>query len=256
MDEKIDGFINQFQVNIANTKKEKETLRRLRHEIFIEELEYQLKADEKRKLEHDHFDDAAIHCFITHKRTGLIAGCMRLVLPFGEGTLAPALPLEDFCSPLFKHPTYYPQHFPHEKVCEVSRFAIPRIFRNKSRQSNCEGQQIEFHKAEVALFPMIMIGLFLATFALVGLTGRPHVFALMQPNLPRALSFSGFHFTRITDIFEYFGTRGAYYINHQRASNEFKRELAPLYRHIKHQIRDSLPDEYRPASHRSHEALL
>jgi hypothetical protein len=87
---------------------------------------------------------------------------------------------------------------------------------------------------------MIMIGLFLTTFALVGLTERPHVFAMMQPNLPRALSFSGFHFTRITEIFEHFGTRGGFYINHERAKHEFKKELTPFYLEIKRQLRRQL----------------
>ncbi|QJQ96297.1 MULTISPECIES: hypothetical protein [Halomonadaceae] len=46
----------------------------------------------------------------------------------------------------------------------------------------------------MADFSLIVIGLFLATYALVGLTERRHVFTMMEPVLPRLLGKSGFHF--------------------------------------------------------------
>ncbi|WP_304524999.1 PEP-CTERM/exosortase system-associated acyltransferase [Halomonas sp. I5-271120] len=237
-------FDKYFQVNIASTQKEEENLRRLRHEIFIEELEYKLNADKDKQFEYDRFDNSSIHCFITHKRTGMIAGCMRLVKPVKGDSDNLSLPLEDVCTPLFNHPNSHPRNFPNNEVCEVSRFAIPKIFRKNKNQETESSKNFKFQDEESELFPIIMISLFLATFALVGLTGRPHVFALMQPNLPRALSFSGFYFTRVTDIFEYFGTRGAFYINYESAKNEFKKELNPLYLHIRNQIKEKLPAEH------------
>tara|TARA_B100000700_G_scaffold231699_1_gene256453 strand:+ start:33447 stop:34247 length:801 start_codon:yes stop_codon:yes gene_type:complete len=240
MEEKIDAFLEQFQFNIATTPEEKNTLRRLRHQVFVEELDYQLSADKERGLEFDQYEDASIHCFITHKRTGLIAGCMRLVSPMSLGRKKPTLPLEGICTPLFHHPSLGPANFPPEETCEVSRFAVPSSFRHRKHQFTGHGDYLDFRDEERQLFPMIMIGLFLTTFALVGLTERPHVFAMMQPNLPRALSFSGFHFTRITEIFEHFGTRGGFYINHERAKHEFKKELTPFYLEIKRQLRRQL----------------
>ncbi|WP_458527000.1 PEP-CTERM/exosortase system-associated acyltransferase [Onishia taeanensis] len=241
MEDKIASFIKTFEFSIATTQQEKETLRRLRHQVFVEELDYQLSADTERKLEYDQFEDSSIHCFITHKRTGLIAGCMRLVTPMRIGEERPSLPLEGVCTPLFNHASYAPSRFQNAEICEVSRFAVPSTFRHKRRHDRVNGNGFDFQLEEKELFPMIMIGLFLTTFALVGLTERPHVFAMMQPNLPRALSFSGFHFTKITDTFEHFGTRGAFYINHERATHEFKKELTPLYVEIKRQLRNQLP---------------
>lgn len=69
------------------------------------------------------------------------------------------------------------------------------------------------------LFPLLATSLFITGYVLGRQLGKNQVFAMMEPSLPRLLSLTGFHFTKVGETIDFHGRRSAYYINKQQAEN-------------------------------------
>ncbi|MFY0989731.1 PEP-CTERM/exosortase system-associated acyltransferase [Halomonas sp. C05BenzN] len=240
----LERFSREFSFRLAVEENEREKVFSLRHEVFLKELHYNMEEDSSHHLELDEYDDASIHCLIKHKRTNLPAGCLRLVIPSkSKADSHHLLPVEVHGGDSLDHKTFRPSHLPRERICEVSRLAISRDFRGKTTSESTEtatDNMMLFKEKEKQTFPLIVIGLFLCTYALVGLTGRHHVFAMMEPRLPRLLALSGFHFTKVGKTIDFHGKRNAFYIDHSKAEKEIHEELIPLYLHIQNELTPQL----------------
>lgn len=234
------SFTKHFSFKVARTKEEKERVFKLRHEVYCQEIGYEPIEGKSANIELDSHDSHSIHCLIEHKGSGLAAGCLRLVLPNPEATSEKKrLPLQEYGGTSLTHPTLNPAMLPESQVCEISRFAIARPFRHKAIKNETLTQEKisnMFSEEERKTFPAIIIALFLSTYALVGLSKKRHVFAMMEPRLPRLLSMSGFHFQGIGEPIEIHGRRSAFYIDHRKAEKEMHEHLAPLYLYIKKEL--------------------
>lgn len=242
--ETLAKFERDYEFIVAKGEAQKQQVYALRHEVFLQEFHYEMQEDASHHFEQDDYDQSAIHCLIRHRASGLSAGCMRLVIP-AEDAQSPlhSLPVEIQGAAYFDHPDIDPRRFPRHRVCEVSRLAIARPFRSsagKEAPLPLQANEYRFSQQETLTFPLLAIGLFLITYSLVGLTGRRHVFAMMEPRLPRLLALSGFHFTKVSQPIEFHGTRHAYYIDHQKAEQEMHADLLPLYRDIKRTLASQL----------------
>ncbi|MFG6177906.1 PEP-CTERM/exosortase system-associated acyltransferase [Halomonas sp. THAF12] len=229
-------FREEFMFRLAGDAETQRRIFRLRYDIYCEELGYEAPADPKHHLEFDAYDERAILCLIEHRKSGLAAGCMRLVLPdtTPDGRSC-RLPLQEHGDDSLTHPNLHPARLCLDHVCEISRLAISPLFRKHSTIDEIDSivrHQQPFSATDRETFPLIVIGLFLATYALLGLSNRPHAFAMMEPRLPRLLRMSGFHFTRVGETIEFHGKRNAFYIDQRRVEEEMSRDLMPLYRHI------------------------
>ncbi|WP_160174900.1 PEP-CTERM/exosortase system-associated acyltransferase [Halomonas salina] len=253
--EALARFKRDYEFIVAKNEAQKQQVYALRHEVFLQEFHYDMREDESHHFEQDEHDQSAIHCLIRHRASGLSAGCMRLVIP-KEDTRSRlhSLPVEIQGDAYFDHPNIAPGSYPRHLVCEVSRLAIAKPFRNSSGKEEplpLKANEYRFSQQETQTFPLLAIGLFLTTYSMVGLTERRHVFAMMEPRLPRLLALSGFNFTRISQPIEYHGTRHAYYIDHQKAEQEMHDDLMPLYRDIKRtlasQLEKALPRQATPS---------
>jgi len=237
----LERFRTDFQFKLATSNDEKRRVYQLRHKVYCEELHYEEPTDAKAKLEFDEYDNHSLHCLIEHRRSGQVAGCMRLVLP-DENDLSSdrRLPLQSYAGQSLTHDTLHPAHFDRDEICEISRLAIAAPFRRKSLKAELEDSVDNdihnFTADERKTFPVIVVGLFLATYALVGLSNRRHVFAMMEPRLPRLLSMSGFHFTQVGNSIDFHGKRSAFYIDQHQAEKEIHLDLIPLYRHIQSEL--------------------
>jgi N-acyl amino acid synthase of PEP-CTERM/exosortase system len=237
----LERFRTDFQFKLATSNNDKRRVFQLRHKVYCEELGYEEPADPDAKLEFDEYDSHSLHCLIEHRRSGQAAGCMRLVLPDdNEPSCEKRLPLQSYAGQSLTHETLHPARLDRDEICEISRLAIATPFRRKSLKAELEDSVDndihQFTADEKKTFPVIVVGLFLATYALVGLTHRRHVFAMMEPRLPRLLAMSGFHFTQVGDSIDFHGKRSAFYIDQHRAEKEIHAELIPLYRHIQNEL--------------------
>lgn len=238
-----EAFLDRYLLKVATTPEEKERVYRLRYNVYCQEIGYQPESFCQKSLELDTHDRHSIHCYLEHRSSGLAAGCLRLVLPDPDTSDSEGLlPLQEYGGSSLNHPRIQPSLLPKHEICEISRFAIARVFRNKA--INNETLQKESHHLfsdeDRKTFPWIIISLFLATYSLVGLTGRRHVFAMMESRLPRLLAMSGFNFQKVGEPIEMYGQRSAHYIDHSRAEKEIHENLIPFYLGIKHELADQV----------------
>jgi len=242
--ELFESFLKDFTFNVAVSDEEKNRIYRLRHEVYCQEIGYHPPGMERKNIEIDSHDSHSIHCLIEHQRSGLAAGCLRLVLPAPMAAgKHHRLPLQEYDERSLTHETLHPAKLPYDSICEISRFAIARAFRHKPIKHetlDMKKNSYVFTPEERKTFPLIIVALFLATYALVGLMGKRHVFAMMEPRLPRLLSMSGFHFTKVGERIEMHGSRNAFYIDHRKAEKEMHEDLMPLYLYIRAQLAPQL----------------
>ena len=244
LSELFTSFKDNFTFKIAISEAEKLRTYKLRHEVYCQEIGYHPPIASSGNTEVDTHDAHSIHCLIVHRRSALAAGCLRLVLPapLSKGK-DKRLPLQDFGEQNLPHDFLHPAKLPYDSICEISRFAIARPFRHKAIKHetlNRDRSDFQFTPEEKKTFSLIVIALFLATYALVGLTKKRHVFAMMEPRLPRLLSMSGFKFTKVGKPIEMHGTRNAFYIDHAKAEQEMHEDLMPFYLHIRRKLEPQL----------------
>ncbi|QEA37742.1 PEP-CTERM/exosortase system-associated acyltransferase [Pistricoccus aurantiacus] len=237
------SFSRNFKFKLAISQEDKNRVYGLRYKVFCQELKGDMPQDRIRGLEYDHYDLRSILCFIEHARTGIIAGCMRLIMPCIKDpcnlqrlSLEDLVPAESYVSKL------NPYIIPRNELCEVSRLAISPLFRKNSKKNLCNQTEVNelFTQKEIEDFSYLVVGLFLATYALVGLTNRRHVYAFMEERLPRLLSRSGFYFDGVSKTIEFHGKRKVFYIDHSQAEKEMHESLKPLYKRIWQELEPQL----------------
>lgn len=242
----LEQFMNEFTFKLARSEEDKERVYRLRYDIYCEELGYEKPSDPLKKLEYDIHDQNSIHCMVEHRRTGLVAGCVRLVIP--DPSSPPPLnqlPLQSYGYQSLTHPRLHPDKLPPDSYYEISRLAVNRLFRSKIKDSDVpgvSGNTNVFSTEEKRIFPLLVSGLFLAGYALGRLSGKIQVFAMMEPRLPRLLAVTGFHFTKVGETIDFHGRRSAYYIDRQRAEQGMQKALMPLYQHIQRELAPQLEE--------------
>lgn len=244
--ELFDNFIREFTFNVAKSDAERNRIYRLRHEVYCQEIGYEPPESSSQGVELDAHDSHSIHCLIEHRKSGLAAGCLRLVFPAPESAGKDhRLPLQEYGEGSLTDDVLHPAKLPYKSICEISRFAIARAFRHKPiKHETLDKENIcyDFTPEQKRTFPLIIVALFLATYALVGLMRKRHVFAMMEPRLPRLLSMSGFNFTRVGERVEMHGIRNAFYIDHSVAEQEIHEDLLPLYKHIRQELAPQVKD--------------
>tara|TARA_R110001599_G_scaffold152416_4_gene337437 strand:+ start:5622 stop:6125 length:504 start_codon:yes stop_codon:yes gene_type:complete len=133
----ITRFIQEFKFKLCITEHEKQLAYRLRHDVYCEELEYEEASDPIKKLEFDIHDQNSIHCLIEHRRTGLVAGCVRVVMPQASRPHPlNQLPLQSYGSQSLTHAELHPDKLAQGSYYEISRLAVNRLFRIKLKDSS------------------------------------------------------------------------------------------------------------------------
>jgi len=243
-------LLEDFDFQLAASQAQRLEVYHLRHQVYCQEIGYTPPDGGAGEIEVDLHDRHAVHCLLRHRRTGLAAGCFRLVFPDPTAPKASLrLPLQEYGDRSLTHAQLHPNRLPCHEICEVSRLVTAREFRHhpvRYETLSAESPLPHFSDEERRLFPLITGVVFLATHALVELTGRRHIFAMMQPKLPRLLARSGFHFQPIGNPIELHGERSAYYIDNQVAEAEMQDALRPIYRCIKEALSPQLVSAMPP----------
>lgn len=254
----LDHFSASFRFRLATTAEARNRAYALRHSVFRRELDYQMREDPLQQLESDEYDDKALIVLLEHPASGLAAGSMRLVYPCESAALSlHQLPLETHCLPSLTHPTLHPGKLPRERICEISRLAVPHYFRRRSPRESQPANapaptDYVFSETDRQTFPLIGVGLFLAATALVGLSGHYHVFAMMQAHLPRLLAIYGLRFTCVGEPIVFHGKRRAFYVDQRQAVIDMQPGLRGLYRHIEGELARQYHPAPTPAGRYSH----
>lgn len=232
-----ENFACEFSFRIASSNEEKMKAYAIRHQVYREEMKCKI-GDKDIPYEYDEYDNNSTLCIISHKKSGFPVGCLRLVSPDNTPS-SPCyfLPLEKHCSESLTHSNLHPENFKKTQVCEISRLAVLKEFR-KNGQKPCtasgETQKTkEIQDKHGHLFPLIGVSLFLAATAIAGISGRHHVFAMMERRFARLLGISGINFRIAGSEIHYHGERAPFYIDQRDAEVFIKPKLQKLYHSIK-----------------------
>ncbi len=242
-----EDFLQYFDVALATTEAQKREVYHIRYRVYCEEFGYEPAESFPDHQEIDVFDAASLHCIITHKGSGLPAGCVRLVKPvdFAEGQL---LPFEKNCRGRLDTALLDSLRLNRAEVCEVSRLAVDGAFRRRSgerltRFGEVEG--LDCTQRERRTFALIAVACFLSATALTGITNRTNVFALMEPFLPKLLQRSGIVFQRVGQDIDYHGFRAPYFITTQSAVDNMLADLRELYKEIHQRLIQDMPSDWQ-----------
>jgi N-acyl amino acid synthase of PEP-CTERM/exosortase system len=199
------GFSKYFQALPALDDDLRESVYRIRHAVYCEELGYEPLRDDG--LESDEFDARAVHCLLRSVATGEFVGCVRLVRTSADDPQS-RLPFERVCTSLDRN-VMNPSAIDRSRIAEVSRLAvISKYRRRRGEQKVTVGiDERDFGTPDRPRFPYIAVGLYLAMIAQARHHGIDTLFMLTERRLAKQLSRLGVDMQPIGAPIEHRGVR-------------------------------------------------
>jgi N-acyl amino acid synthase of PEP-CTERM/exosortase system len=230
-----ESFSRYFSVVLADTAAQKELVYGIRYRVYCEEFRYEAIEHFPEQREVDDYDQFSRHCLIIHRKTGMPAGCVRLVPALDDRSLAP-LPFERYCSESLDQSLIDSMMLDRQTVCEISRLAVDGAFRRRTGEALTRFGEIngfQFSPQEQRTFSSIAVACFFAAAVLGEADNRTNGFAMMEPFLPRMMHRSGIDFQRVGKDIDYHGIRAPYFVTSQAILANMHPELKELYQWIK-----------------------
>ncbi|MFK7829073.1 MAG: PEP-CTERM/exosortase system-associated acyltransferase [Congregibacter sp.] len=232
-------FAQYFELSLALTEEDKAAVYAIRYNVYCEEFGYEDPKFFEDGKEHDEFDGQSVHCLVTHKSTGVPAGCVRLVLA-KDGEM---MPFENHCRESVQPDVLARLASDRGTMAEISRLAVDGRFRRRRGEKSSrygDPEAMRFDVLERRTFPLIAVSLFLAAAAVADLRQRPGCFAIMEPFLPAILSRTGVHVQRVGEDFDFRGTRAPYFLQIDEAIRDAPAELLMCFDAVRNQFRPLL----------------
>ena len=234
-----DNFSQHFQIRFADTKELRQEAFKIRHSVYCEEMGW-LPTNES-QMEIDDFDDCAYHCLLQHKRSGVFAGCIRLVIP---PTNDPhfKLPFEKNSAHCLRKEILDTDALPRGSFGEVSRLAVLSSFRQRKEEHKVpfvfsnQNPETVYSEQEKRSFPNIAMGLYLASAAFADICNHSGVLVMMEPSLMARFKQFGFPFIQVGDETQLYGTRALYYLQSEYYISDLAPQLKTLYHAIHHDL--------------------
>jgi len=224
----VADFQRYFDLVLATTPSELESVFRIRYRVYCEEFHYEPLEAFPDQLESDDFDASSKHCLVVHKATGMPAGCARLVLT-DEKSL---MPMEKYCSRAIDEKIIRSYDGRRDTICEFSRLGVDGAFRRRPGEGESrfgEISALDCSKREQRTFSMIAVATILSAFAMSELIQRPNCFAMMEPFLPRLLRRSNIVVHPAGELIEYHGSRSPYYFEARETVGGMSDEMQEFY---------------------------
>lgn len=231
------NFSQYFHIRLAVNRQQRHSAYDIRYRVYSEELGWE--PVNKERLERDGCDDYAQHCLLEHKRTGNIAGCVRLVLP-QTGSLNSPMPCQMHHIPMRRN--RHIAEFIGTQVGEISRLAVPSNYRRRANEQgrpfvlDARNTTTIYNEEERRNFPNISVGLYLAAIAMVDLCDLERVLVVMEPRLQRHLQRYGLVFHQISNTFELHGKRALFELPREELTANMERHILDLFRFIHHSL--------------------
>ena len=238
------NFSQYFRIKFANTKELRHQAFKIRYGVYAEELGWEPQNDSQ--MESDECDDYSFHCLLEHKRTGVFAGCIRLVIPPATNPTLP-LPFEQHCLHSARPEVVDSTSLTRGSFGEISRLAVLSTFRRREREKNIPyvlqdiNPETVYSEDERRNFPNIAIGLYLAGTALAEICNHQGMFVMMEPRLNRRLKRFGLPFVQCGDEMDYHGNRAMFFLSRHGFNAELTPELLELYDIIKADLLEQTP---------------
>lgn len=209
----LSAFNQFFELVHADTDELRARVFQLRYQVYVLETGFETEADCHRgvdasghliHLEEDEFDARSDHYLLRHRRTGVYAATVRLILPRSGAPY----PIEVHCdldAPVRDSPL-------RARLGEISRFAVSKVFKRRLGEADSVAGvaadiEVYFDDHERRVLPHISLGLFAAVMRMAHAHGIDQCYAVMEPALLRLLGRFGVVFRRIGPDIEYHGLR-------------------------------------------------
>jgi N-acyl amino acid synthase of PEP-CTERM/exosortase system len=233
------NFERFFELSLATTDSERRAVYRFRYRIFCEELGFVDPQRLPESCEMDCFDEYSIHCYVTHRESGTIVGCVRLV----TADTSTELPMERRC-----REALYPATLRHVRnrrshIAEVSRLAVSHPSAGLYRASEAgrrAGKPKVISREEQQTFPLIAVSLMAAAGACAGQLRRTECFAMMERSLLARLRRVGIPATRVGEDIEYVGAVAPYLLEVEEAVCALPQNLRLIYEDVNIQVAASM----------------
>ncbi len=168
----VSPYREYFSITMADTDELRKEVYKLRYEVYCRELGWEDPNSFPDGLEKDIYDDCSRHCLLKHKRTGVYAGTVRMVMTDRSPPNRPPVPMVEHCGDTLFDGPFRPDRLSVGSYGEISRLALHSEFRRRaSEQLDPEGQGeqlFEWTQTERRRFPHIALGLYLGRFEQVG----------------------------------------------------------------------------------------
>jgi len=197
-------FADRYQVLIANTEVERRQAFRVRHQVFCEQLGYDM--DNVDGCESDEHDINSLHVVVRDRYTDAGVACFRLVLPQPNARVW--LPFDLYGVPHVDRSLFDWNKINHLRSMEVSRLAL-------------NSKLLDNEHASVGIStPYLAAAMFYAVTAVTLHMGIEYLFMVIEPRLARLIARFGMHLDQISPKFEYYGQRATFTTNAPRLRQE------------------------------------
>lgn len=242
----INNFFEKFDVRLADSDADKQEIYKLRHDVFLQELGYELSGIPDEKQERDDYDNNAIYVMVIRRETQQIVGSARIVVPQTHlvGRLS-YLPVENYCGRELASKNVSLSDISREQLCEISRIVVARQFRKRTDLAGNDLQDAGLN----AVNRLISIALFVSSAALLETMGRPHVMGFIEKKFARLLRGTGMKIERISPFHDICGLRAAYYGNTHDSLSHVSPLFSQMYELVKKRLdnvgstRECVPDQ-------------
>lgn len=203
------SYDDHFVIVRADTPALLDEVFRLRYQVYCLENDGFENPDEHQDgRERDRDDQRSVHALLMHRRTGIYAGTVRVILPSNDIQSSPlpahrlvAAQNKDLLSLL---PAVH-------DLVEISRFAVSKEFRRRRGEERYADanwpDKMPSASEERRALPYITFGLIRAVLEICLEHQVPWIAAVMEPSLIRIFQRFGVHFERIGEPVEHHGTR-------------------------------------------------
>jgi N-acyl amino acid synthase of PEP-CTERM/exosortase system len=206
MQELVRSYASHFTVVQADTPALRDEAYRLRYQVYcLENTDFENPDEHQDGRECDCDDDRSIHALLMHRRTGMYAGTVRVVLPSSSRPLPVHNLLEAQDENLLS------QLPARRELAEISRFAVSKEFRRRRGEERypdvSAGSCGPNMSDERRVLPFITFGLLRGVLEICLEHRVPWIAAVMEPALLRIFDRFGVNFERIGMPVEHHGTR-------------------------------------------------
>lgn len=230
-----EGFHHYFEISVANTPELLDEVYKIRYQVYSEEMGFEPENSEH--IEHDDYDETAIHVLLKYHPTSKYIGTMRMVLNDQKK--------EDFVFPMETHcPTMDPTIFDIEDISrqqigEISRVAVVQNFRRRKEDAiGLAGAVIleddeRYHRT----LSYVPLSLYFASHVIADWKHLEYTIAISEPKLMRHIGFTGIKASKFGNSFEYKGERAPYYFT--RDNIHIKPKFQALYDVVEKSLQES-----------------
>jgi len=205
-----DIYEDTFAVVRATTPELKEAAHRLRYQVYCVEQPFEDPAKNPGGLEIDEYDKRSVHTLLTHRRSGMLVGNVRLVLPKADDPFF-SFPLQKLVSiDRLRNPDHV------QISCEISRFCVSRDFRKRESDGLYTGVFLGKYANPTSLFtkthrqrviPFAPLGLIRAIYEMMIEQEKIWGYAALEPQLIRLLKKLGIESDLLGPAISYHGNR-------------------------------------------------